>query len=275
MELTKITKKNREAFSPLLYGVDFSDFSFAVGAVEEDQAAGVALFNYLGDALMLDYIYVSEKFRRRGIATSLVTEFLMAASLSTASALHINYPEVAEDLHGFALSMGFRLFRDGQAYEVPVKSFLTSKKFKALIQGDARGRVVSFGEISGAERKLLKKEIDKQRMDENIIDDKSVDKELSFVSWDDRNNKPAACVICEQNHEQITVLYLANFSGSPARLVDVLRALREAIEKKNLEDYNLLFVTMNEDMIKLAKTLTSTVEGLEPACPVISGIMML
>ena len=72
MEFTKIVKENRDAFQPLLFGAELSDYAFALGAVEEDEAAGVVLFNYLDDALMLDYIYVSDKVRRRGIGTALV-----------------------------------------------------------------------------------------------------------------------------------------------------------------------------------------------------------
>ena len=275
MEFTKIVKDNQEAFQPLLFGANLSDYSFALGAVEEDEAAGVVLFNYLEDALMLDYIYVSEKFRRRGIGTALVEEFLRLARYTSASALHINYPEKSEELHGFALSLGFRIFRDGMAYHVPAGAFLNSDNFNKLVQGTRKSRIISSAGLNKHEAELLMDEIDKQDMDPKIIADMAVSDELSFISWDDKNDRPASCILCEHNLDQITVLYLANFTKDPNRLVEVLRALKETIIRRKLEESELLFVTMTDDMRKVAEKLVSTVGGLKPECNVVSGIRML
>lgn len=275
MEFTKIVKENRDAFQPLLFGAELSDYAFALGAVEEDEAAGVVLFNYLDDALMLDYIYVSDKFRRRGIGTALVEEFLRLARYTSATALHVNYPEMSEELHGFVQSLGFRIFRDGKAYRVPAGAFLNSDSFNKLVQGTRKSRIVSVAGLKKHEVELLMDEIDKQEMDPKIAADMALADELSFISWDDTNDRPASCILCEHNMDQITVLYLANFTRDPNRLVDVLRAMKDAVIRQKLEDNELLFVTMTDDMRKVAEKLVSTVDGLKPECNVVSGILML
>ncbi len=66
----------------------------------ENEAAGVAFFSELADSLFLDYIYVSEKFRRRGIGSALIGKTIEALDGSGLVALHVNYPESAADIHG-------------------------------------------------------------------------------------------------------------------------------------------------------------------------------
>ena len=57
--------------------------------------------------------------------------------------------------------------------------------------------------------------------------------------------------------------------------MDVLRAMKDAVIRQKLEDNELLFVTMTDDMRKVAEKLVSTVDGLKPECNVVSGILML
>ena len=56
MTLTGIGKNNIKAFEPLMGGYTLGDIKIAVGAIQDDRAAGVLLFDILDDALMLDYI---------------------------------------------------------------------------------------------------------------------------------------------------------------------------------------------------------------------------
>ena len=81
-ELTSIGEENREAFEALMNGLDISDYEICIGAISDDEAAGVAFYNTVGDALMLDYIYVAPSHRRQGIGRSLVEDFIDEKSIS-------------------------------------------------------------------------------------------------------------------------------------------------------------------------------------------------
>ena len=275
MELTLIDRENLDAFSALMPGKDPSDYEIMIGAIEDDKAAGVALYNTLDDALMLDYIYVSEQFRRRGIGTALLEDFIAEIVEAGPVAVHINYPEIAQDLHGFTLARGFKIFRDGKAFRTPVKALLSAPKLEKLLKNPKKNKVKALSELSRFEKSVLVRSLDAQDMEEGIINDSSLSKELSLVTIDSLNSVPSACILCRQESNQIVILYLVNFLKDPFQLVDLIRELKKRIEELSLTDCDLVFVTMDEDAKKLPETLLGGDELLISSGDVISAIRMI
>lgn len=275
MELTGIGEKNEKAFAPLCNGRRISDYDFAVGAIEDGCAAGVALFDCMGEALMLDYIYVPASFRRRGIASAMVEGFLDEISASPMAALHINYPEKSEELHGFALSLGFKLYRDGEAYRVPARNLLESAALDKMLKGKKAGRAVSISDLTVQDKKHIKAALDKENLDEAIIDDPALSPELSFVVKDPQSGQPAVLLLCEKGEGITALQYLINFTDNVRLTVDAIRELRDAALEQGLEDNDLIFVTMSDDMRKLVTTLVEDKESLTPEGSVISGILII
>ncbi|MCR5746334.1 MAG: GNAT family N-acetyltransferase [Lachnospiraceae bacterium] len=274
MEITRIVKENAKAFEPLLAGLKLSDHSFKIGAVEDGIAVGVCLFNYFDDALMLEYIYVLDEYRRRGIATSLITGFLKVLSYTDAVSLHVNYPEKADDLHAFFLSMGFKLYRDGTSYSTPVAKLLGSKVLQKLLSGRVGDKTVSITELKGQEVSYIREALDKEDLDPGIISDSSLSGELSLVSLNAKTGRPEACVLCERAEGQIVILYLVNFTHDPGKLIDILSALKSAVLNMGLEEDELLFVTMTDEMQSFVKKLAGD-DGLQDERAIICGALML
>ena len=155
MELTGLGFENYEAFKHLMPDVIFDDYVLGIGAIEDNKAAGVALFNFLGDAIMLDYIYVAEPFRRKGIATAMI-DGIIEQLIVYPVAMHINYSENASDIHEFVIASGFKIFRDGHAWRVPVKNMIDSAVFNKLIDRTPGHRVVPLKTLTNDEKVYLK-----------------------------------------------------------------------------------------------------------------------
>lgn len=132
-ELTGIGSENFDSFSFLMPGHSYLDYDICIGAVEDGEAAGVALYNAVENALMLNYIYVAEKFRRRGIASAILNDFLEEIDDAGAVAVHINFPEFARDIYHFVVAQKFKIFRDGKAYVLPVEKLLNSARLNIAI----------------------------------------------------------------------------------------------------------------------------------------------
>ena len=274
-ELTGIGSENFDSFSFLMPGHSYLDYDICIGAVEDGEAAGVALYNAVENALMLDYIYVAEKFRRRGIASAILNDFLEEIDDAGAVAVHINFPEFARDIYHFVVAQKFKIFRDGKAYVLPVEKLLNSARLKKLFQNPQKNRVVELSELTRFERSVLIRKLDSQEMEEDIINDSSLSKELSLVTIDAAENVPSACILCRKDRLNIAIIYLVNFSKDPFQLVDLMRVLTDRIKKKDYTDNDLVFVTMDDYMRKLPETLLGGDEILESRGDVISAIRMI
>ena len=275
IELTGIGKENLASFSALMPGKDPDDYEIMIGAVEDNEAAGVALYNTLDDALMLDYIFVPEKFRRRGIGTALLEDFITEIKDAGPVAIHINYPEIAQDIYHFTVARGFKIFRDGMAYRTPVKALLEAPKLAKLLKNPRKNTVKRLSDLSRFERSVLIRSLDAQDMEEGIINDSSLSEELSLVTIDSVNSVPSACILCRQEMKSIVILYLVNFLKDPFQLVDLIRTLKDRIEEAGLTDNDLVFVTMDSKAKKLPETLLGGDELLISSGDVISAIRMI
>ncbi len=274
MILTSIDKTNAKAFRPLFGGVYRSTFALCVGAIEDDRAAGVAAYSAMGDSLFLDYIYVAPEFRRRGIGTALLEETIAEFIPLGLAAVHVNYPEASEDIHKFILARGFRIFRDGKAYRVKAGDLISSATAKKFLSGSIRHRVVEVSALTVLEKKSIKQSLRERDLDPKVIDEVTFDKELSLVTLDKKDRKPAGMVLCDQSGDTIVVSYLVNFSDDPVMLLDILIALKDRIIQKDLSDHHLLFLTLTDDMIVLPIRLLETKDLLMEVGNVVSGIRM-
>ena len=274
MILTGIGSANEEAFAPLLDGVSLSDFAYAAGAIKSGEAAGVALFNVLGDALMLDYIYISEKFRRQGIGYALINETLKSVGNGRQITLHVNFPERSEELREFFFSKGFRLFRDGVAYHASASSFLNSASFQKLIFAEPKNRVMRVGILTQKELQVLKNCMEAEDLDPATLDDDMLSGKLSLVTMDSTTARPSACILAEQKEDRVTILYLVNFSHDPKQLVDIFRAFKDAVVREGLTESELWYVAMNERTEALAGKLAEEKKHISFDCKVISALLL-
>ena len=98
MILTAIGNENAHAFKHLFHGTAPDAYDLCVGAIEDNTAAAAAGFSQIGDSVFLDYIYVAPDFRRQKFATALLEETLSELKNVGIAAVHVNYPEKADDI---------------------------------------------------------------------------------------------------------------------------------------------------------------------------------
>lgn len=274
VELTALGPKNIEAFEPLMQGADISDYELCIGAILEDEAAGVALFNTLGGALMLDYIFVAPSHRRKGVGRTLVSGFLQEISMALPASLYINYPEKAADLYGFSRALGFKLFRDGLSYRTPLDAILDSPDLERLLKAGKNNPVVPISGLSKHEKLDIRNKLEKNDMESGIIDNKSLSPELSLAVLDKKTKETVSLVLCSRSGKELMIEYLINFTDNPVYLVDLLGGLKAAVIKEGLRDKELVFVAMNEDMERLPKKLVGPEGILSEEGAVISGVLV-
>ncbi|MCR4785503.1 MAG: GNAT family N-acetyltransferase [Lachnospiraceae bacterium] len=274
MTLTGIGPQNADAFRHLCGILDYEDYTVCVGAIEDGRAAGVAFFSELGDALFIDYIYVAENFRRRGIGTALIEQTIRELAGVPLVALHVNYPESAEDIHRFILSLGFRIFRDGTAYRTKVSDMLGSNTAKKLFAGKMKNRVARLSSLTTMEKKMLKRKLDEAEADPDVIEDHLLSPELSLITFDSISGVPAGLVLCRLEEKTIVLSYLINFSQDPVMLLDILKGLRNTVASMDLSDHDLVFLTLTDDMLKLPEKLLESPDLIHNEGSVISGIRM-
>ena len=274
MILTAIGKENIHAFKHLFYGTDPGCYDLCVGAIEDDRAAGVAGFSEIGDSVFLDYIYVAPDFRRKKVATTLLEGTLSELKNAGIAAVHVNYPEKADDIHQFILSRGFKIFRDGKAHRVRMDDIINSPAAKKLLSGKKSHRISEIAALTITEKKSLKKRLRDSELDPEVIEDSSLCKELSLTAMDKTSGLPAGMVLCRIHEDTVVISYLINFSDNPRILLSLLIALRERFIEKELTEYDLIFVTMTEDMVKLPEKLLESKELIKEEGNVVSGIRM-
>lgn len=273
MVFTGIGPKNREAFGAVLPSDITLEDRLAVGVINDFKAAAAAVFYDLGDAVMLEYLFVDPKFRRQGIARELLERIREEFKGMGAAALHAGYMERSEDLGLFFKSMGFSTLKDGEAMRIPLKAFLSSKAIQGIMKGRERSRVESVVKLTSGEKKLLSQKLAEEELDEGVLNDAQLDPGLSLAALNGESGAPEACMLCEQKDSEVVLLLLANFTHDPANLMDLFRAFQKEITARGLEESELLLVAMNETMTKLLERLCEEKTALKSEGAMISAIL--
>ena len=124
------------------------------------------------------------------------------------------------------------------------------------------------------ELSVLKEAMDQEELDPAILTDKRLSTALSIATLDGKTGKPVSCLLCEHDRDQIVVLYLVNFSRDADNLLDLFRSFSEAVESEALLDADILFVTMNDSMLKFVQKLLPPEDAPVSEGNVVSGIRM-
>ncbi len=272
--ITRIAEENAEYFAPLMPECSLDDYQLCVGAIADGTACGVCLFDFLGGALILDYIYVAENFRRNRIAETMIRSVKELEGEIGELPIHVNYCESSADLHGLFMNLGFLIFRDGEAYRVPAESFLYSKAFQGMMKVKGKHNVKKLSKLTKADKKIFKAALDKEDADPGVIDDAYVSKELSFFAFNAKSNEPEACMLCRETGDTIVILYMFIFKKDASALVDIIRCLRDEVTAgRDMEKCEIRFVTMDKKVQAFARKLVDDDDQLVSEGSTISAIL--
>ncbi len=275
MTLTSIGEKNIHAFAPLMQGISPEDVRFSIGAVEDDRAVGVCMFDVLDEALVLDYIYVLKEYRRKGIGSAMLKGFIEEIKAAEPTAIHINFPDVSKDLMGFFTAMDFKLMPEGKAYRIKAEDILDTEVFNRVTSQKINHRIERLFDITEKEKKSIWDSFEKAELDADIIDNRTLSKDLSLVAFDKDEDTPEALVLCEEDESSVSILFIVNFRHDTKALLDIIHALKDAVLVKKGTDCDLVFVTMDEKMEEFAKTLVGEEDEFKSVGYIMSGVLML
>ncbi len=246
MKFTRIEKENYEAFAPLAFGERLEDYDIVIGAIEDGEAAGIAMFTILDEVLMLDYLYVSEKYRKRGSAKEMLGSFIEGIEAIGPAAIHTNFSENCEGMWPLLVSLGFIFFKDGAAFSVKIRDLYESPVVKKLISGKRKNKIIQLSSLTPTERKQIQRRMAEADLDPDTVANTGLCDELSLIALDEKTGDPGALILCKRLEETIVVDYLANFNKDLKHMTDLFGAIYEKAEEMGLIDGELLFVTLDD-----------------------------
>lgn len=254
MVLTGIGELNRDAFANLLPEWEEED-SVEIGVIEDGKAVGAAVFSEHGDALFLQHLFVVPEYRRKGLATALLTGFFKELKDEPLKEVLVNFRDDAEGMEMFLLKQGFRLFTDAEILRAPAEEILHSKVARSLLKTTGKGKVLSISELLADERRAVARLLDEEKMETDLINDPELYEPLSFVIQDPDTGSLRSCVMCEKDGKEVTVLLLANVSHQPADLAELFRTMIRNANNEGLEDAELVFLSNREGIVETVEHL--------------------
>lgn len=269
MTFTGITKDNYKAFQPLLSNLRFDDNRIFTGVIQDDRPVGAAVFSAAEDVLCLVWIYVPKEYRRQGIGKALLAASLEEIRKRKPVPLYVSFPECCTDLLAFFDKQDFRRIRDGRCFSAPLSTWLDSPMLKALIEKTELGESVSLSELTFSEWEALEDCIRKEGLDPMLVHTPEISRQLSFVEIDPETGVVEACILTEEQEDTFSILLAANFSHQAEDLLATLSSLYDSLRDREMEDRQLVFLTMDEGMQRLAEKLAGDPSSIRSLGPMI------
>ncbi len=167
MEITIVTEENLPFFKPLVPDGVWKGADLMLGAIEEKTACGVLAAKEEGTIFTIQYLFVAEGFRRRGIGRTLLEslhELGRQTRADLASFQYLKKPEL-EELYEFLKENDFEEDEDGTpVYRVALKD-LPEKYFGKAMAGN--GRLIALKDVSSRQWKQFMEMAGKTRKPED------------------------------------------------------------------------------------------------------------
>ena len=257
-ELYQITEKSFELFRPLLSKEAVRDYMtdpdiLAIGAVEDSEAAGILLLKITDLMLFITYLYVSEPFRRRGVASDLLCRAKSIAFKSDKPLQALFYAVDGNDpfLALFASRPGYSLEeQEDKFFRMPVEELLSLKE--RIPRNRHEFSVRPFGSLSFEEEQEF----------ERICRDNGKDYYNPFAS----NYYSPLCLVAKSgsriravmlstcSEEELEIHYVTG--ASPFALMELFRAVPDIVREKLPDRVKTVrIIAVNEASEKLIRYL--------------------
>ncbi|MCR5655255.1 MAG: N-acetyltransferase [Lachnospiraceae bacterium] len=259
MTLTRVGDTNKLAFEPLLFGIaPEGNNRITLGMVEKKKPVGVGVFDVDGTVVTITHIYVVEMYRRKGIATKIVNEFLDDAAAFSYFAANADYIS-NEELNAFFAKQEFSVIEEDPIYALPLRKLVTGPVMEFLEESQGKNQVKTVAQMSEAERNNLTHVLLAHGLDAEVLQ-MGLCEELSIVVMDELGD-PLTVVFTDDVSKDICIRYMANFTNEPSNLRKALYLLGTLVRKdKELAAGNLLFVIVDAAMEKLVRYILQEIE---------------
>lgn len=193
MKITSIGQTNIESFRPLMPG-ELSENEVALGSIEEGKAAGVIVFALDEDATVLSWLYVDEAYRRRGIASELLSQ-AGAVLAENGTTEILCYFGSEETLGAFLANAGAVCIPADKLCSVEIAELLSSEKCKKMYEKRGKDEaVLPYSKLLGYQKNLCRDILRKSAdFDTSLLSAGEFDEELSFVYLED--NSPVSMLL--------------------------------------------------------------------------------
>ncbi len=274
MKLTGIWEENREYFSDLLPDVT-DDNAIVIGAIEDDTAVAAAVFSETNSLIYVDYIMVAPQYRRKGIGSALIKEFLSELKEMGADCVNAVIPGELEDVLGMFGSLGFGITEGGRSYITKAENFYSSERVKNLMEKKFSCGIQNIRDLTASDRRKLSEYMDESGTDPIILKDPALEPSLCFASIDDKTLEPHACILCERNEDGITVDYLGSFMNDIEDCLAVLAALFNAAKQAGAENGNVRFVVTEDSKLQFIRKLATDDNAINEECVLYNAFLCI
>ncbi|MCR5093421.1 MAG: GNAT family N-acetyltransferase [Lachnospiraceae bacterium] len=251
VRLTGIGEENRGAFAHLL-PEGLSSETVEMGAIADGKAAGTAAFYAEGGILVLDWLYVRQDLRRKGIGSAILSGILDVVRECGAIALQCTFTDDNSELDGFLAARGAVFADEGEFYRIPVSDFLKSDVFKKFVNKEPDPGTVSLASLSDMQLRAVKNAFVNHGQNADMLEAGAYDPETSFVMTGAAGEELRAVLLTQRKDDLLYIHFLANFTSHPTAMMDLLRALKDALPAD--EELTLVF-TGDEHIRALAQKL--------------------
>lgn len=260
MEITVVRKENQEAFENLMPGIFWEKEYFILGAIEENTACGVIAVHQENTIFNIQYIYVAEEFRRRGIGTALLESLHIVAKQC---GMDVAYCQFAEntDTEPFVKYLKKNLFnrdeKDSTIYKVLFKDLSTK-----LLDREPRvsdGDLLPLSEVASGVWKGFKYRLEQLSVaEDNIpeIEKKIVyDQEVSFLLV--RNGEPEGCILIKrQEDDYVLACFCVLGHINPLDMMGLFQASYQVMKDSCNQDTKITINALTETTKKMVLDLT-------------------
>ena len=274
MKLTGIWEENREYFKNLL-PESTKEEEVCVGAIEDGKAVAAAVFSASGSLLYLDHIYVDEKYRKKGIGSTLIKEFAYEMQEAGIHSINVLFTDKAKGIDAFLVKTGFGIVEEGAYFSAKIEDFLSAKKVQKIMSGSYSTEIRHIKDLSKTEKNVLSRYLTEDDADPDILTDPALAEKLSFVSVDSESGNPHACVLCERTDDDVIVEYLGSFMKDLDDLAAILSALFKAGKDEGLSEKTIRFAATDERIIDFAGKLLDDPKDLKRDGTVYSAMLCM
>lgn len=231
MEITIVRDENQFWFKPLMPQEIWERADLVLGAIEEGTACGILAATEEPEHIMaLQYLYVAEEYRRKGMATALLEGMHEIGKYSGMNLTICQYA-LSEEQSDLDLCLSKNLFElDEVRTPVYRAAFgdLSRKYFgKQPDEKSLRKAVLPLSEVTARMWNRFTEKLEKQPEDEAEVRELEVkyvyDQDASFLLM--KQGEPVGCILFEQMEEDFLLAYFCVLKdASPADMMNLFQA---------------------------------------------------
>lgn len=250
MKLTRITDKNISYFRELLGG-DIPHGAGALGAIEEDAPVGVAVFSTDNNSCYLDHIFVHPKYRRKGIATKLLSEAKDIMSEKGIFDMMCFFSD-EESLSSLLRKEGFAMVPSAPIYSIKIGDIASSDKVQKYLSEDSEG-VESMDSLPGGTKRAVQNMLVENDMDAEMGNPGAYDGDISFAYME--GDKPTGFVLASHDGEDIFINAAASNGKGQKAIISLMSTFFKAAGRTAGMGSRMVFVGRNPSIVGFIQSL--------------------